>query len=260
MEQREYESLLNDVESRLERLRALYEQWFQGFERLEPTVLRKEVDRRMYRLRRAQPHNTALRFRFNTLYQRYSTFQAYWSRVSRQIEEGTYRRDVMRARKRREDARHARHEQRRQRDRAPELDIDVDLDELDVDAEVESALAAADNGSAASDPGRSSNATADRAAKATFGKPRDPFAERPRGASEAKGSDDDDARLRRLYQQYIEARRRNNERTDNVKYEKLARSVRDMEAKQKQKHKGKKIDFQVVVRNGRVGLKPITGE
>jgi hypothetical protein len=261
----------------------------------------------MYQLRRAQPRNTALRFRFNTLYQRYTTLQSYWSRVSRQIEEGTYRRDVMRARKRREEAREARQQRRKPQDPAHDLDIDVELDELDVDAEVRSALAAAtaeqpassasrgaggaepsaaavsreaepsaaaasrgaaeaEPSAAAAPPAPRPSATAaapapstGRATQARFGKPTDPFAPRASGVSRAETSDDE-ARLRRLYQQYLEARRRNNERTDNIIYEKLARRVREMEAKQKDKHGGKKVDFQVVVRNGKVGLKPVTGE
>lgn len=99
MEIVEYELLLSDVETRLDRLKALYEQWFQGMERLEPTIARKETDRRMVLLRKELPRNTALRFRFQTLVQRYTTLQSYWGRVARQIEEGTYRRDLLKARK-----------------------------------------------------------------------------------------------------------------------------------------------------------------
>ena len=48
-------------------------------------------------LRREQLRNTALRFRFTTLLQRYNTLQQYWARTTREIENGTYRRDVRRA-------------------------------------------------------------------------------------------------------------------------------------------------------------------
>ncbi len=43
-----------------------------------------------------------------------------------------------------------------------------------------------------------------------------------------------------------------------MKYEKLAASIEKMVPKLQQKHQGKKIDFEVVVRDGRVGLKPVT--
>mgnify|MGYP003388486578 CR=1 FL=1 len=96
MDANEFESSVKDIETRLDRLKALYEQWFQGLERLEPMIPRKEVDRRIAQLRREHPRNTALRFRFQQLLQRYTTLTTYWLRVARQIEEGTYRRDVMR--------------------------------------------------------------------------------------------------------------------------------------------------------------------
>ena len=101
MDASEFETTLNDIETRLDRLKALYEQWFQGIERIEPQIPRKEVDRRIAMLRREQPRNTALRFRFQQLLQRYTMLATYWQRVARQIEEGTYRRDVMRLREKR---------------------------------------------------------------------------------------------------------------------------------------------------------------
>jgi len=62
--------------------------------------------------------------------------------------------------------------------------------------------------------------------------------------------------MRRVYQEYMAARRRNNERTDNVRYETIQKSIQKMMPKLQEKHRGKKIDFEVVVRNGKVGLKP----
>ncbi|MRG97595.1 MXAN_5187 C-terminal domain-containing protein [Polyangium spumosum] len=97
MEHAEVERALEDLDSRLERVRALYEQYFLGIEKLEPLVPRKELERRIMLLRRAQIRNTALRFKFQTLIQRYNTFQQYWGRVAREIENGTYQRDVLRA-------------------------------------------------------------------------------------------------------------------------------------------------------------------
>jgi hypothetical protein len=109
MDLREVEELIADVESRLDRLRALYDQYFMGFERLEPLVPRKEVDRRMYLLRKEHIRNTRLRFRFNMLVQRYNMFQAQWARVCRQIEEGTYRRQILRAKRRLEESSRSQH-------------------------------------------------------------------------------------------------------------------------------------------------------
>ncbi|HTN82474.1 MAG TPA: MXAN_5187 C-terminal domain-containing protein [Sorangium sp.] len=100
MESSEVERELEELETRIERLRALYEQYFMGIERLEPMIPRKDVERRIWVMRREQIRNTGLRFKFQMLLQRYNTFQQYWGRISREIENGTYRRDVLRAAKR----------------------------------------------------------------------------------------------------------------------------------------------------------------
>jgi len=95
----ELDAALEELEIRLERLRALYEQYFLGIEKIEPTVTRKDIDRRIWLLRREQIRNTARRFRLQTVVMRYSTFQQYWQRVCRDIENGTYVRHLLRAEK-----------------------------------------------------------------------------------------------------------------------------------------------------------------
>jgi hypothetical protein len=93
----ELDVALEELETRLERLRALYEQYFLGFEKIEPAVARKDVDRRIYLLRREKIRNTGKRFKLQTIIQRYNTFQQYWQRICREIENGTYKRHLARA-------------------------------------------------------------------------------------------------------------------------------------------------------------------
>jgi hypothetical protein len=95
----ELETALEELETRLERLRALYEQYFLGIEKMPPAVVRADVERRIWTLRREQIHNTAKRFRLQTIVQRFNTFQQYWQRICREIENGTYSPHVARARK-----------------------------------------------------------------------------------------------------------------------------------------------------------------
>jgi hypothetical protein len=95
----ELDVALEELESRLERLRALYEQYFLGLEKIEPLVARKDVDRRVYVLRREKIRNTAKRFKLQTIIQRYNTFQQYWQRICREIENGTYKRHLIKAQK-----------------------------------------------------------------------------------------------------------------------------------------------------------------
>jgi hypothetical protein len=93
----EFDQQLHDTEVKLARLRALYEQFFQGIEKMEPHVPRKDMERTLDALRRNLPRNTALRFRMQQLVARYGTYVTYWQRIARQIEEGTYKRDIIRA-------------------------------------------------------------------------------------------------------------------------------------------------------------------
>lgn len=97
METEQLDNAIDDLEVRLERLRSLYEQYFLGIEKIEPSVARKDVDRRIWQLRREKIRNTARRFRLQQIVQRYNTFQQYWQRICREIENGTYRRHLLRA-------------------------------------------------------------------------------------------------------------------------------------------------------------------
>ncbi|WP_437761916.1 MXAN_5187 C-terminal domain-containing protein [Sorangium sp. So ce281] len=149
MESGEVERELEELETRIERLRALYEQYFMGIERLEPLIPRKDVERRIWVMRREQIRNTGLRFKFQMLIQRYNTFQQYWGRISREIENGTYRRDVIRAakrvgakealtivgRKRAERYAELAEEQETAREPVHRADDSGDQDEIDVDDE-----------------------------------------------------------------------------------------------------------------------------
>jgi hypothetical protein len=356
MDQQQFEATLADAEVRLRRLRTLYDQWFHGLERSEPQVQRAEIDKKIADMRRAQPRNTALRFRFNQLVQRYTTYNTYWQRITRQIEEGTYKRDVLRAKRRfGEDG---------ERDRKNaadgyELDIDIDIEAaldgvrseppagegsglgplrssrpppnsdrpqrapreitpfalpinpavpaLEPNAVPAAAAAPAPAGAAPRPAGvaapvapplnRPVIPAAAAAAVAALRKPavpppsplgaslppmvsrrppppppaggagagagavkRPPPAAPPpagRPAATKPGSNGlSDAQIQGIYQRYVAARRDNNERVDNVKLETIAKTVRDMMPKLNQKHAGKQIDFEVVVKDGRVALKP----
>ena len=85
---------LDDVERKIERLRALYESFFMGVERRPPVVPRTELNRLMLELQQVSIRNAALRFRFQSVAQRWTLLVTYWNRTLREIESGTYRRDL----------------------------------------------------------------------------------------------------------------------------------------------------------------------
>jgi len=292
MTPKEFEIMLSDAEVQLSRIKHLYEQWFQGIERIEPQIPRKQFDRALHELRKVKPRNTALRFRFQTLIQRYTTLQTYWRRIARQIEEGTYRRDLLRARRRREALRAERQDQNARRSSNPlELDpnADVNMDQLIADASdrMDELLQAPEPSSKAAtlELDQSGAASPDKPAPrprpavapqpdepaVRFGKPtsRRPAPKRERStpaitpsrrapppiAARSKGPGE--ARMRQIYDSYVEAKRNNNERTDKIDYETVAKSLKKMVPKLDRKHKGKRVDFKVVVKDGKVGIKPV---
>ena len=135
MTQKEIEDAIEELDKRVERLRAMYDQYFLGIERLEPSIQRKDVERRFFGLRREKIRNTAVRFRFTMLCQRFTTYQTFWQRVARQIEEGTYRRDVMKVRQRLQLQRAEKRKQRMRKmgyevpdDEGIDVEVEVDVD------------------------------------------------------------------------------------------------------------------------------------
>lgn len=66
---------------------------------MEPQVARKEVTRVMLTLQQQYIRNTALRFKFNTMLQKWNIYITYWNRVLREIENGTYVKHLAKAKR-----------------------------------------------------------------------------------------------------------------------------------------------------------------
>jgi hypothetical protein len=85
-----------ELEKKMDRVRALYESYFMGFEKAEPIIARKDVVRIVLTYAQLHMGNTAHRFRFHTLQQKWNTLTIYWNRTMREIEQGRYRKDLQR--------------------------------------------------------------------------------------------------------------------------------------------------------------------
>jgi hypothetical protein len=285
----EVEHLVAELESRLDRLRALYEQYFLGYEKLEPLVPRKDVERRFDVLRRSQFRNTALRFRFQQSQQKYNTYLSYWGRIVRQIEAGTYVRHLNRVRA-------AQNASTREAAREPDLEVEVDLDS-DLDMDLDETWKALEEPTKrgglldVDDPFASTrnqpNATPNEAkplirpkvvpkiqpkgATVAAVKPAPPpsaaarpvIAAKPAPPAAAKPADAprqgtvEEARIREVYTQYVKEKRAHKESTADITYEKVAQTIRESSAALSAKHGGKRVDFEVTQRDGKTVLKPI---
>lgn len=88
------EEVLDYIDKTMERLKSLYEQFFLGLQKQAPAHLHNDVERRIRELMQIQIRNTGLRYRYATLQQKFGSYNAYWRRTMRQIEQGTYIRQL----------------------------------------------------------------------------------------------------------------------------------------------------------------------
>jgi hypothetical protein len=88
---------LDELEESIASLHVLYEKYFLGIDRRNPDQERKRVSGRMRELRNTLVRNTMLKFRINTMFAKLISFERMWDRTLREIEEGTYKRDVFKA-------------------------------------------------------------------------------------------------------------------------------------------------------------------
>ncbi|OGQ92013.1 MAG: hypothetical protein A2289_23100 [Deltaproteobacteria bacterium RIFOXYA12_FULL_58_15] len=85
---------LEQITEAIRKLKTGYDKYFAGIERIAPLKEREHVKKTMRHLLTHQGNNTARRFRVQSLQTSLITHEAYWDRITRQIEEGTYKRDI----------------------------------------------------------------------------------------------------------------------------------------------------------------------
>ncbi len=85
------------LEKNLADLKLEFDKYFSGVEKIEPSKLRGEVQRIVRQLSTLYINNTAIKFKKDSVIAQYNSYNQYWNRILRQIEEGTYVRDVFKA-------------------------------------------------------------------------------------------------------------------------------------------------------------------
>ena len=324
--------MVKELEVAIERLQALYNQYFMGIEKLEPLIPKKAVERKFSEMRKLKFANTALRFRFQSQVQKYSTHLTHWRRICRQIEEGTYKRDVMRAKARvvveeRVDSRAEKEDPgaNSPKEELPVFDLEAMLDEVEdafeqgfnldeqmnslaslvppprsrekdevrpvqtggnatklealrqsgVPIPVSSVKASQKTDSIRNEAGAESHSSKFKSpnppppgASTAGARPPVPPSGRPAAAAPPKsppkgpppqrtprtGADNgiDDKKIQSVYRAYLSARKKTNERTDNISLEKIADIL-----KKTDKSKGGVSDFKVVIRSGKAVIKAV---
>ena len=101
--QEKYAEELNELDEGIQELHVLYEKYFLGIDRKPPEQERKRISQKAREMRTSTIRNTALKFKINTLFAKLISFERMWDRTLREIEEGTYKRDVFKAKLRAKD-------------------------------------------------------------------------------------------------------------------------------------------------------------
>lgn len=232
-----------EIEEDLEALKARFEMFFLNIERREPAREREEIKRRVARLMGEFTRNTGLRFRIQTLHARFISYERLWLRSAREKEAGTYRRDLVRARRKAQAL-----AQKAERDGA---------------AEASGSAAAPPKPIAPPLPGTSMPAPGSLAAPAPpLPSASTPAAPAPRPGGPAAPSPSvsggmTEEKMRALFDAYVEAKKRCNEDTSRLSYQALARSITKQVPELMDKYKARSVEFKVIIRDGKTILKAV---
>ncbi|MBL0278357.1 MAG: hypothetical protein IPQ24_20200 [Anaeromyxobacter sp.] len=262
------------LEAEVEELKAKYEMYFLGVELREPAKWREEVRKRVLRLKEQFTRNTGLRFRVQSLHARFISYERLWLRSAREREEGTYRRDLFKARLHARGRAGAEAARGAPRAKAGATGLeqhageDVDLSDFgDAPAAASGAglqagptsppppaPAAALPGGAVTPPrpaGPGVSPPVKPAAPASASPPARPAAQAPSPAAAGRLGE---AQLRELYDAYISAKKRCNEDTSRLTYDAVSRSVTKQIPEIMRQHDASAVEFKVVIKDGKAKL------
>jgi hypothetical protein len=221
------------LEEALELLKVRYEQWFMGLERREPAREREEMKRAVARIKTTFTRNTGLRFRIQSLYARFISYERMWQRSAREKEEGTYRRDVLRARRSAERVA-----------KSAAAPAPATASQADASSTASQAAPGASPLPAAQPP-----ATPAAAPGRTPAPRATPLPPPVPGMSEAQ--------LRELHAAYVAAKRSCNEDTSRFTVDALARSLAKQVPDLLSRFQTRGVDFRVAVKDGKTILKAV---
>lgn len=208
---------LDVLDARMTALKVLYDKYFLGMEKLEPIRERAEIQKTIIELGTRFIRNTGAKFRRDTLKNKFLTYQRFWDRILKQIEDGTYKGHKIKAEL------HEREREARRKGTQP--------------AEAEGAPAqAAVNGTANGGP-----------------RPAAPGESSAPGAPPPPKADP----IQRIFDQYVAAKKKANESTDGLTADKMASIIKQQTTALKQKYNCKSVEFRVVVEDGKAKLKAI---
>ncbi|MBK7857577.1 MAG: hypothetical protein IPJ65_02905 [Archangiaceae bacterium] len=223
---------IDDLSAEIEGLRAAYEQYFLGVERRPPQQRHDKLKKRVVAIQTSTVKQTAVKFKAQSLNQKLLTYERLWSRTLKEIEDGTYRRDVFKAKLHRGEQEEVKPPPPPKEEVAKGLPPPPPKDALL--------------------PGVKPVAGA-LAAKAAA-----PVARAPVAAG--GGAELSDAKLKAIYDAYVTAKKRCNEDTSKLSFDSVAKTLRQQVPTLMKQHNAKSVEFKVVIKDGKAVLRALPKE
>ncbi len=237
-ENKALQTRLSLLDQSIDKLRVVYEQFFLGLERFEPVQLRKGITIELRALKENPPKNTAMKFLLNRMETKYRTYEQYWNRVLREIEDGVYERQLQRMR-------------RKLRDEGLPENV---LDNVRTRGELEAAMTRI--AELRTQQEARDSASPATTAQAAQGKPAAPAAEqgadaRPQTPPQAAA----DPAMRRAYENFVRARLSTGESLEGITPDRFFATLSSQIPKVKQAHGCSDVEIQVVVKDNKATLR-----
>ncbi len=85
---------LENIEHAMKSLEIAYEQYFSGIEKREPMKDREELTKRIRQFANRRIMQTDLRYKYQNLATRFHSYNSYWNRILKLMDEGKYHRNA----------------------------------------------------------------------------------------------------------------------------------------------------------------------
>jgi hypothetical protein len=218
-----------ELEEAIAALRMSYEQYFLGIDRKPPTHEHNELKKRMQRLKGGFIRQTAIKFRIQSIQAKFTTYERLWFRTLQEIEAGTYRRDLFKARL---------HAQERAAKEAQK-----DSEKIAEKPQAPASPSAPHAPAAAAAPRAA--APAPRAA--------------PPGNGGSGGLNDalSDAKLKAVFNAYVTAKKRCQEDVSKLSYDQVAANLRKQVPDLVKKAGASGVEFKVIIKDGKAILRAV---
>lgn len=253
-------TVVEELEGELASLRVAYEQYFLGVERKPPTQQHDQLRKRLTQLRNTVVRQTAVKFRVQSLYNKYLTYDRLWQRTLMEIEAGTYKRDVFKAKM---------HSQRRSEKTSVE---EKTLAEKAPEAPAVAAVPPPPPRDAMHE--RPPPPPAITAATPAMKPPPIPKGTAPMGvntnklpvppARAAAGTGPSgglsEQKIKAIYDAYVMAKKRCNEDTSKITLDAVANTLKKQVPDLLKQHKASSVDFKVVIKDGKAILRALPKE